>query len=115
MQKVTADAILREIYDSRYEVFADLMAHNGWNLVEYDFTKFRADMLRRELLSDIKTIKTKWDMLAAQGVIKPYGKRIYDKAELNLWAFAPFMSPQAQALLIETGKAPVGRRTAEVA
>lgn len=115
MQKVTSETILREIYESRYEAFASVMAHNHWNLIEYDFSKFRADMLRRELLSDIKTIKTKWDMLAAQGVIRPYGERNYDKAELNLWAFHPYMSPQAQELLLGTGRAAVGRRTAEVA
>ncbi len=115
MQKITSETILREIYEHRVEMFADAMAHHRWNLVEYDFTRFRADMLRHELLSDIKTIKTKWDMLSAQGVIRPYGRKNYDKAELNLWAFVPYMSTQAQSLLIETGREPVGRRTAEVA
>lgn len=112
MQKVTSDAILRAIYDLRYEMFADIMANKRWNRVEYSFEQFRTDMLGSELLSDSKTIKTKWDMLAAKGVIKPYGRTKYGNAELNLWAFSGHMAPSALDLLRQTGTEPVSRRTA---
>lgn len=110
MQKVSFEEIMREIYSSRAEAFAIIMAKKSWNVVSYDFGKFKDDMLRNELLSDPKTIRTKWDLLVVKGVVRPYGKKNYDAAEINLWKFANYMAPSARELLEATGREPSGSR-----
>lgn len=69
--------------------------------VSYEFEDFRRDMMWHELLVDKRTIKSKWDLMCANGFIVRNGCRCYldmdvlmgavdDSAEEILESYRPF-------------------------
>lgn len=111
MKRISYEEIAREIWVGSHEYFVSQMAVQHWNETRYTFARFKNDMLRHETIVCVRTMRDKWDMMQAKGLIRQTGRRPYDDASINLWALAPYMSASAQALLRGTGPSPVGYMT----
>lgn len=104
MKKVSSEEILKEIWENSGEYFISAIVTKNWNHVRYSFARFTTDMAVSELIVDQRTLKGKWDILEAKGVLRDVGKSRYRDASLNLWALTPYMSSSAKKALDDTGR-----------
>ena len=100
MRKVLREEILAEIWKSRGEMMLAFLT-KGEISCPYSFENFSKDMLRAELVTDRRTIQTKWDMLVACGVIREMGGKPYRGGELAFAAFRSRMTASAEDMLDE--------------
>ena len=98
MRRICKDQLVREIWDSRAEQIQSIMAEKGWISCPYTFENFKTDMLRRELLVDERTIRTKWDLLVYTGVLRETGK---GRAEIAFSAFKDLMPSRSRIVLLD--------------
>ena len=108
MRKITHNEVMREIWNNSSEFFISEMAVHKWNSVKYTFARFKDNMMRNELIVDERTMKLKWDLLQAKGIIKEVGKSGYKDSILNIWAFSNIMGDSARKLLQDTGTEAIG-------
>ena len=98
MRKILREEILSEIWKARGEMMLAFMT-KGDISCPYSYDNFSKDMLRSELVSDRRTIQTKWDMLVASGVIRETGGKPYRGGELAFAAFRSRMTASAEDML----------------
>lgn len=98
MRKVLREEILAEIWKARGEMMLAFMA-KGEISCPYTFDNFSKDMLRSELVSDKRTIQTKWEMMLASGVIRETGGKPYRGGELSFVPFRSRMTASAEDML----------------
>ena len=98
MRKILREEILSEIWKARGEMMLAFMT-KGDISCPYSYDNFSKDMLRSELVSDRRTIQTKWDMLVASGVIRETGGKSYKGGELAFAAFRSRMTASAEDML----------------
>lgn len=98
MRKILREEILAEIWKARGEMMLAFMT-KGEISCPYTFDNFSKDMLRAELVSDKRTIQTKWEMLIASGVIRETGGKPYRGGELSFVPFRSRMTASAEDML----------------
>lgn len=70
MRKITRQEIICEIWSSRSSQFQEFILAKRWISCPYNFDNFVRDMLRNDLVTDKRTLKTKWEMLECSGIIR---------------------------------------------
>ena len=70
MRKITRQEIVCEIWSSRSSQFQEFILTKKWISCPYNFDNFVRDMLRNDLVTDKRTLKTKWEMLECSGIIR---------------------------------------------
>ena len=73
------------------------MAEKGWISCPYTYENFKQDMMRRELLVDERTIRTKWELLVSTGVLRETAK---NRGELAFVAFRDLMPSRSRLILL---------------
>lgn len=96
MKRIAKDQITREIWENRNEQIISFMRGKGWDSCPYTYENFKTDMMRRELLVDERTMRTKWELLLNTGVLTSTGR---GRADLQFSAFLPYMSASCKSLL----------------
>ena len=81
MPTVSMEKVTRALYvaDSEY-------LENRGETVSYSFARFRNAMLSNDVFSDIRAIRSRWDVLKAKGIITEVGPE-YNKALFDVKAF----------------------------
>ena len=97
MRRICKDQLVREIWDSRAEQIQSIMAEKGWISCPYTYENFKQDMMRRELLVDERTIRTKWELLVSTGVLRETAK---NRGELAFVAFRDLMPSRSRLILL---------------
>lgn len=78
MNEITTKSILKAIWAQRGEEIT-AAARRGSKGIEYDYARFRQDMLETGTISDAGTIRTKWRKLLALDIIGlQYETKIFD-------------------------------------
>ena len=98
MRRICKDQLVREIWDSRAEQIQSIMAEKGWISCPYTYENFKQDMMRRELLVDERTIRTKWELLVSTGVIRETAK---NRGEIAFVAFKDLMPSRSRIVLLD--------------
>lgn len=109
MRKVTREEILRGIWSSKGNAIQSWVAE-GRMYISYSFDRFLKDMLKSGILSDRRTIQTKWEMLIATGVVREIGR---NQCQLAFLPFIQFMDRFSADLLRSTVSANGGERVRE--
>lgn len=104
MRKVTRNEVLEAIWASRKEAIYRLIDDEGWISCPYTYEQFRMDMLKADLISDRRTIQTKWDGLVSVKTIKASSKS-YTEGILYFEPFVSRMDPLHRDLLMSTLRA----------
>lgn len=85
MSKIYMAQIYKKIWDENKAAMSSTRGRGRSEMV-LDFKTFCDLMREDDLIVDIKTIRQKWDIMAAQGVIETMGKP-YTTSMLNLGSF----------------------------
>lgn len=109
MKKITREQMVGEIWDARSEQIVSIMAEKAWISCPYTFENFRADMRRRELVVDEKTLRTKWEIMVLGGIIRETGK---NRGELAFAAFRDRMPSSARMMLARITESKTSQVTA---
>ena len=90
MRKITRQEIVCEIWSSRSAQIQELIHVKKWLSCPYTFDNFVRDMLRNDLVTDKRTLKTKWEMLECSGIIRTNERGI---SEIAFESFLDLMPP----------------------
>ena len=88
MRKITRQEIVCEIWSSRSSQFQEFILTKKWISCPYNFDNFVRDMLRNDLVTDKRTLKTKWEMLECSGIVRTNER---GNSEISFEAFSDIM------------------------
>ena len=115
MRKITRQEIVCEIWSSRSAQIQELIHVKKWLSCPYTFDNFVRDMLRNDLVTDRRTLKTKWEMLECSGIIRTNERGI---SEIAFESFLDLMPPTLRIRFFDLQREEqqkVEARTSEIA